>query len=202
MTAKPRIVKMPSPNFFEPEEMTTNKIAAVVLHGTSGSLQASLDWLRNPRYDDPEAKVSANYLISKAGVIYELVPWETGLRAMGNGIVETNDSSIKWLNDAIKQKINPNWITVSIEHEATFNEMVLHRSMTDAQFTASCNLTAYILAGSGLKANHQSIIGHNQISGKQKYNCPGVIFPPAYTEQLVIRFPELGGNNGSMAKNN
>lgn len=192
MIAKPSCIKLPSNNFFTPGEMTINKLQAVVLHGTSGPLQGSLDWLRNPRHDNPAAAVSSNYVISKAGVIYELVPWETGLRAYANGIVETNDTSIKWLNDAIKSKINPNWITVSIEHEASFNDMVLGRSMTDAQFTSSCNLVAYVLAGAGLRADHQSIIGHNQISGKIKYHCPGVIFPPAYTEQLIIRYPELG----------
>lgn len=192
MIAKPSTIKLPSPNYFLPAEMKTNAIAAVVLHGTSGPLQGSLDWLRNPRLDNPEAKVSSNYLVAKSGIIYELVPWEYGFRSMGNGIVETYDTSIKWLNDAVKNRINPNWITVSIEHEASYNEMVLHRSMTDAQFTSSCALTAYILAGSGLKASHQTVIGHNQISGKQKFNCPGVIFPPAYTEQLIKRFPELG----------
>lgn len=192
MIEKPRFTKMPSPNFFEPGEMTTNKIEAVVLHGTAGPLQASIDWLRNPRHDNPKLAVSSNYVISKAGVIYELVPWEPGYRSYANGNVENYDYSIKWLADSFRNKVNPNWQTISIEHEASYNEMVLHRSMTDAQFTSSCALVAYCLAGAGLKANHQTVIGHNQISGKQKYNCPGVIFPPAYTEQLIKRFPELG----------
>lgn len=189
--AKPRYVKMPSPNFFEPGEMKESKIQAVVLHGTSGPLQASIDWLRNPRHGDPNAAVSSNYVISKSGVIYELVPFEVGLRAFANGIVENYDYSIKWLADAFRNGINPNWITVSIEHEASYNDMVLRRSMTDAQFNSSIDLTAYILAANNLPANHQTIIGHNQISGKIKFNCPGVIFPPAYTEQLIIRHKEL-----------
>lgn len=185
------MVKMASPNFFEPGDMETNQVAAVCLHGTAGPLQASIDWLRNPRHDDPDKRVSANYVISKAGVIYELVPWEPGFRAFANGIVETEDPSILWLADAIKKRINPNWITISVEHEANYNDMVLHRSMTDLQFNSSVDLTAYILSGCGLKADHQTIIGHNQISGIMKFNCPGVIFPPAYTEQLLIRYPEL-----------
>lgn len=192
MINKPRVVKLPSPNFFTPEEMTDSKICGVVLHGTSGALQGSLDWLRNPRHDNPAAVVSANYLISKAGVIYELVPFETGFRAYANGIAENYDTSIKWLVNAIKDKINPNWITVSIEHEASQKEMIARASMTDAQFNSSINLTAYILATAGLKANHQTILGHNQISGTNKYNCPGVIFPPAYTEVLIMRYPTLG----------
>lgn len=192
MIAKPRIVKTPSPNFFTPGEMKTNKVAAVCLHGTSGPLQGSLDWLRNPRHDNPQAAVSSNYVISKAGVIYELVPWEPGYRAFCNGIVENYDTSIKWLVSAVAQRINPNWITVSIEHEASKQEMETRASMTDAQFNSSIDLTAYILGTAGLKANHQTVIGHNQISGKEKYNCPGVIFPPAYTEVLIQRHAYLG----------
>lgn len=197
MISKPRIVKTPSPNFFTLDEMKVNQVAAVCLHGTAvpkitpASLQGSLDWLRNPRHDKPGAAVSSNYLISQAGVIYELVPWESGLRAWANGVVENYDQSIKWLVDAIRNRVNPNWITVSIEHEASGLAMQRRDSMTDAQFNSSIDLTAYILATAGLKASHQTIIGHNQISGTIKYNCPGVIFPPAYTEQLIIRHREL-----------
>jgi N-acetyl-anhydromuramyl-L-alanine amidase AmpD len=190
--AKPRYVKMPSPNFFEPGEMKVNQVAAVVLHGTASyGIASAIDWLRNPRHDKPGAAVSASYAISKGGVIYELVPFESGLRAWANGIVENYDTSLAWLVNAVKNKINPNWITVSIEHEATSDEMQRRASMTDAQFNSSIDLTAYILAASGLRAGHETIIGHNQISGTKKYNCPGVIFPPAYTEQLLIRHAEL-----------
>lgn len=100
--------------------------------------------------------------------------------------------SIRWLAAAIAGKVNPNRITVSIEHEASKTEMEKRASMTDAQFNSSIDLTAYILTWAGLKASHETIVGHNQISGRQKYNCPGVVFPPAYTEVLIQRYPYLG----------
>jgi len=183
-----QVIKLPSPNYFSPGEMQDHRIRAVVLHGTAGGLNGSIQWLRNPY-----SSVSANYVISKTGVIYQLVDWQAGNRAWANGIVETSDPTINWLNDAIKKGINPNWITVSIEHEATKWEMDNHAKMTDAQFNSSIDLTANILKLAGLKANHQTIIGHNQISGKNKFNCPGVIFPPAYTEVLINRHPDLAG---------
>jgi N-acetyl-anhydromuramyl-L-alanine amidase AmpD len=176
-------MKLYSPNYY----LGTDPIQAVVLHGTAGQLAGSLGWLLSPK-----SQVSSNYLVSKAGTIYELVPWELGRRAWANGIPETYDTSIKWLVDAIIKGKNLNLITVSIEHEATKSEMDNRASMTDKQFNSSIELTAYILKKAGLKANHQTIIGHNQISGKNKFNCPGVIFPPAYTEQLIIRHRELG----------
>jgi N-acetyl-anhydromuramyl-L-alanine amidase AmpD len=188
-----RVVKVPSPNFFEPSEMRDNKIRAVVLHGTaSRSASAAVDWLRNPQLNNPGSAVSANYVVSKAGVVYELVPWQGGLRAWANGIVENHDTSITWLNEAVKTKTNPNWITVSIEHEATQFEMVNRAPMTHAQFNASIDLTASLLKGLGLQACHETIISHSQISGVRKYDCPGVIFIPAYREVLVKRYKELG----------
>lgn len=185
------ILKLPSPNYFTPAEMDTNVIQAVVMHGTAGPVHAAINWLRDPQPGHLDNRVSSNYIISKLGVIYELVEWEKGLRAFANGIVENSDKSLVWLNDAIHNHINPNWITVSIEHEATQKEMINHASMTDAQFNSSIDLTAYILKATGLKATHQTIIGHNQISGTKKYNCPGVIFPPAYTEVLLNRHKDL-----------
>jgi N-acetyl-anhydromuramyl-L-alanine amidase AmpD len=187
-----KLVRIPSPNFFTPEEMTENTIAAVVMHGTSSnSIMSAVSWLRDPQASNPGRAVSSNYAISKSGVIYELVPFEKGLRAWANGIVENYDLSLTWLREAVRRRVNPNWITVSIEHEATQFEMENHASMTDAQFNSSIDLTAYILTTCGLKANHQTIVGHGQISGRQKRNCPGVIFPPAYTEVLIDRHREL-----------
>jgi len=182
-----RIIKLPSPNF----DISDRPIKSVVLHGTAGSAGSAIAWLRNPQPDNPGARVSANYVITRAGVVYELVDWRAGKRAWANGIVENWDRSLKWLNWAVKNKINPNDVTVSIEHEASAQQMENRASMTDAQFNASINLTADILRAAGLKASHETIIGHNQISGTRKYNCPGVIFPPAYTEVLLDRNPDL-----------
>lgn len=182
-----KFIDLPSDNYW----LSDNKIAAVVLHGTSGPLQPSIAWLRNPQTGNAAAAVSANFVIGKSGVIYRLVDFEKGRRAWANGKVETFDTSIKWLVDAIKNRINPNLITVSIEHEASKREMENHAPMTDYQFNSSIELTAYILRRAGLKANDQTIIGHNQISGVNKFNCPGVIFPPAYTEVLLDRNRDL-----------
>jgi N-acetylmuramoyl-L-alanine amidase len=179
---KMNFIDIPSQNhWYDPQP-----IKGVVLHGTDGPLGASINWLCNP-----ESDVSANFVISKSGVIYRLVNFELGLRAWANGIVETYDTSIKWLDSLVKQKKNPNRYTVSIEHEAYGDDMKRHASMPKLQFDASIELTAYILAASGLKASNQTVIGHYQISGKKKINCPGVIFPPAYVEVLQDRHKEL-----------
>lgn len=182
-----KFVDLPSPNYFEDK----TPVQAVVLHGTSGPLQASINWLRNPQPENPDNAVSANFVISKAGVIYRLVDFERGRRAWANGRVETFDASIPWLAAAVAAKKNPNRCTVSIEHEATAQEMSRQASMPVAQFNASIDLTAYILRACGLKANVWTVIGHYHISGRQKANCPGVIFPSAYIEIVQDRYKGL-----------
>lgn len=182
------IIQAPSPNFFD----SYKPILAVCLHGTAGPLAASLATLRNPRPDKPSAAVSSNYLIDLDGTVYELVPYPSGKRAWANGIVEAHDTTIEWLNQCVKTGSNPNLCTVSIEHVATADAMRRRASMPVRQFDASIELTASILLRAGLKASHQTIIGHNQISGTIKYDCPGVIFPPAYTEIVIDRHKELG----------
>lgn len=177
-----KFVDLPSYNRW----VDSSPIMGVVLHGTSGDLIPSINWLRVEK-----SEVSANFVISKAGVIYRLVNFEQGYRAWANGIVENYDTSIKWLNELVRARKNPNRYTVSIEHEATSAEMIARSPMTKEQFDASIDLTAYILTVSGLKASHQTVIGHNQISGTKKFNCPGVIFPPAYIEVLQDRHRNL-----------
>jgi N-acetyl-anhydromuramyl-L-alanine amidase AmpD len=182
-----KLIDSPSDNYWT----DSRPIKAIVMHGTDGPWPAALAWLKNPRADNPGKAVSANYLITKQGFIYRLVDWTKGRRAWANGIVEAPDNSLQWLKEAVKEKVNPNLITVSIEHEASGYEMVHMTPMTNEQFNASIELSALILRTAGLKASHETIVGHNQISGRQKYYCPGVIFPPAYTEVLIIRNPDL-----------
>ncbi len=181
------IVKLPSPNY----HVSSAKIKAIVYHGTAGSLWASINWLRNPQPNNPKARVSANYVVGKDGGCWELVDWMAGRRAWANGVVENPDRSVKWLVEAIEKGINPNDLTVSIEHEATTWEMEHRAKMTDAQFNTSIELTALILKAARLTANHETMLSHSQISGTRKYNCPGVIFVPAYQEVLIKRHPEL-----------
>lgn len=181
------IIRYYSQNYFN----ANNPIRAVVMHGAAGELWGAIATLRDPRIDNPKAAVSSNYIIGKNGDIYELVPWQGNRRAWGNGIVENYDRTLAWLVEAVRTGTNPNLLTVSIEHEASEKEMLSHASMTDIQFNSSIELTAAILSAAGLKASHETIVGHNQISGLKKQYCPGVIFPPAYTEVLLLRHPEL-----------
>jgi len=182
-----KVVKYPSPNY----DTSNRPIEAVVLHGTAGSVGSALNWLCNPQPQNPKARVSANYVVSRAGVVYELVDWRNHRRAWANGIVENWDKSLDWLAWCIAAGVNPNDVTVSIEHEASELAMRGRAPMTDAQFNASIDLTADILRSAGRLATDKTVVGHYQISGGRKRDCPGVINPPAYTRVLWLRHKDL-----------
>lgn len=182
-------IEKASPNYFTPDEMTFSKIVAVVAHGTDSiGIAPAVDWLTNPK-----SGVSSNFAIAKSGQIYQLVDFRTGKRAWANGVIDkvNYDKSLTWLNSCVKNRVNPNWVTVSIEHEATHEDMLKSRPMTDAQFNSSVELTAYIMRIAGLKATHESYVTHHQIAGIMKPYCPGVINPGAFTEVLIARNPDL-----------
>lgn len=175
-----KIIDYPSENYFS----NGMRIKAIVLHGTAGPLQASLDTLTNPRTDAPEKAVSSNYLIDRNGDIYRLVPWWLGRRAYANGIINQPDMSVKWLASCIGTRCNPNMMTISIEHVALPQQMYSHARMTDEQWASSFNLVKQLLKDCGLGANNQTILGHYQIDSVNKAYCPGVINIPAYINAL------------------
>jgi N-acetyl-anhydromuramyl-L-alanine amidase AmpD len=68
-------------------------ISMIVLHATAGSARGALAWLTNPA-----ARVSAHYLITKAGRVYQLVPdaacaWHAG-RCEWLGETKINEMSL------------------------------------------------------------------------------------------------------------
>jgi N-acetyl-anhydromuramyl-L-alanine amidase AmpD len=181
------LIPYPSPNYFT----DGLPIEAIGLHGTAGRKWGALSALVDPRPAAPDLRVSSNYLVDYAGLVYHLVDEKKGWRAFANGNIRQPDMTVRWLVHCLNFKINPNLVTVSIEHEALDLDMRQHKSMPDAQFNSSIELTAAILTWANLKANHETIVAHCQIDSVVKANCPGVIFVPAYLEVLLLRHPEL-----------
>ncbi len=166
--------------YTSPNKWANNKeIKALVLHGTAGNFDNSVGWLCNP-----DSEVSANYIIAKNGTIYCLVDPYKGLRAWGNGVVNKPDTKLIWLADASKNGVNPNLITISIEHEATEEEMENKTPMPRIQQVASLELCDQLLRDFNLPRTEQTIIGHHQINGVSKPNCPGVINITDWIQQL------------------
>jgi N-acetyl-anhydromuramyl-L-alanine amidase AmpD len=178
-----QIINHPSPNYFSGIKA---KIQAIVLHGTAGNLQSSLDELTNPKPNNPDSRVSSNYVIGLDGSIYRLVSYWLGQRAWANGVLNYPDRSISWLVECAIKGLNPNNYTISIEHVANSRDMINrnYSAMPAVQLEASKMLVKRLLKDTGLTANHQTIIGHNQIDSISRSNCPGIINIPEYIANI------------------
>lgn len=164
-TVKPPegIIWKGSPNFTQGRQ--GRKPVAIVNHIMEGSLAACDSWFANR-----ESQVSAHFGIGKGGQLHQYV--KSGDTAWANGVVARPDTSIPWLADAIRRGINPNTLTVSIEHEGRSGD-----ALTEAQYQKSLALHRYLIAFYGIPVNEQSIIGHNRIDGVNRARCPGAGFP-------------------------
>jgi N-acetyl-anhydromuramyl-L-alanine amidase AmpD len=142
----------------------------IVDHVAEGSLGSVDNW-----FTDPKNKVaSAHFCVGVNGEIHQYVKIEN--YAWANGLSQ-ND----WINAPAPvirdMNCNPNYYTVSIEHEGNDGDL------TEAQFYASCWLHRYIMDycndkwGVGMNLGSYNVIGHNQVDPKRKPCCPGDKFP-------------------------
>jgi N-acetylmuramoyl-L-alanine amidase len=134
--------------------------------GTRATLESCAGWFANAH-----SEVSAHFGVAKDGRVWQFVKLQD--TAWGNGILEDPDLSLPWLAECVQKKINPNKRTISIEHEGDTNDV-----MGEEQYQATLALHRYLIATVGtIKPDRQHIIGHNQITGRQRANCPGPFFP-------------------------
>ena len=130
-----------------------------------GTMESTLSW-----FSYPKSEVSAHYGIAKDGRIWQFVdPHNT---AWANGIVSEPDTSIKWLAVAVRDGVNPNYLTISIEHEGNSGE-----PMPETQYLSSLALHRSLVKAYALNPDSQHIIRHSQIDSINRLVCPGPSFP-------------------------
>ncbi|MCK0129143.1 N-acetylmuramoyl-L-alanine amidase [Erythrobacter sp. F6033] len=141
----------PSPNYNE----RTSPITMLVLHYTEMKpVETALD-----RLTDPEAGVSAHYLISEEGVVTQLVPeekraWHAGT-SFWRGTKDVNSASIG----------------IELDHPGHAGG---YREFADVQFEALLPLAARIVKQYDIpRAN---VVGHSDVAPLRKID-PGELFP-------------------------
>ncbi len=130
---------------------------AIVNHITAGSAAGAIAWLSNPA-----SQVSAHYLVTQAGAIYQLVKDED--TAWHAGIV----NQPTWI---LYDGTNPNRYTLGIEHEG------FDGTLTENQYQATLWLHQQLIAKWKLPVTTDNIIGHYRLDGVNRPNCPGPNFP-------------------------
>lgn len=157
------MIDAPSPNF----DARTLPISMIVLHYTGmQSAQAAIDRLR-----DPEAKVSAHYLVDEDGTILRMVDedkraWHAG-RSHWRGITDVNSGSVGI------EIVNPG-------HEFGY------RAFTDAQMGALIPLVAEIKQRYGISRGN--VVGHSDVAPARKQD-PGELFNWHALARLRLALP-------------
>jgi N-acetylmuramoyl-L-alanine amidase len=150
----------------------SQKTKAVVLHIAETTFQGAVSWLT-----DPTSNASAHFVVGKDGRIAQLVSindtaWANGL-SYANGVWLTQfdkqqvPANPSW--DGLIKDVNPNWYTVSIEHEGQRWE-----KWTSAMYDANLKLLKWIKESLLLTyILHESLIGHYEIDPIARCYCPG-----------------------------
>jgi len=144
-------IEAPSPNF----NARTKPVSLIVLHYTGmESGQAALDRMR-----DPEAKVSAHYMVEEDGRIFRLV--DESKRAWHAGVSE-------WAGEKDINSISIGIEIVNGGHDFGLPDFPI------AQINAVISLTKEIMARHSIPAHR--VVGHSDIAPDRKQD-PGEKFP-------------------------
>jgi len=188
----PFALPCPSPNFWTGHY---GNVLAVVMHIAAGGYQPSIDWLC-----DPASEVSSHFIVSKQGEITQMVSIYNSARA--NGLRWENS---RWKNArgkfvaptwvSIIPQVNPNFYTISIEHEG-FPEEPRTAQMVDADV----RLLRWVAGQLHLIYEpDRSLIGHRDIDPVDKGFCPGPHMDFAQlavaANATVIPFPPISGDS-------
>ena len=156
-------IELPSPNFDE----RTLPVSMIVLHYTGmASAEAAIARLR-----DPEAKVSAHYLVDENGSVVALVPEEK--RAWHAGQSHWRDCD------------DCNSASIGIEIVNPGHELG-YRDFPDAQVEAVIALVAEVKERHGITRGN--IVGHSDIAPARKQD-PGERFPWGRLARLRLALP-------------
>ena len=114
---------------------SASAIRLVVVHVTESSFSATVRWFRNP-----DAHVSANYVVGRNGRVVQMV----------------SDSAVAW--HAGNAWVNAH--SIGVENEGLVG---VDGTFTDTEYRTSARLVASLLRRYGLPADRRHVIGHDQV---------------------------------------
>lgn len=135
------------------------KPTAIVIHISDGCLASADAWFHNP-----EALVSAHYIVAKNGAIHQYVKEQDTAYHAGAPVNPT------W--KLLRPGVNANWYTIGIEHEGKPED-----AWCDEQYRASAELVADIARRWEIPIDEDHIVLHREIRGDR--SCPGLVFDRA-----------------------
>ncbi len=177
MTDEPTTIWIPNQNFFPGRNGL--KPAYIILHGTAGGTSAVAIANYFASTQGGPNPVASNYIIDQAGTIVQTVLEADG--AYANGFISgTPGTAMPDSGNGIRDawwspSVNPNLITVSIEHVKSSTDN--SDQLTDAQKQASFTLIKHICERNGIPMRPADatggITGHYSIDAINRTHCPG-----------------------------
>ncbi len=150
------------------------KPTALVIHISDGCLTSADSW-----FTDPQAQVSAHYIVAKTGEIHQYVKERDTAFHTGAPLHAT------W--KLLRPGANPNWYTIGIEHEGTTHDKP-EDAWPEAQYQASAQLISDIARRWSIPVDAGHIVLHREIHGDRP--CPGFVFDRAKLLALIAALPE------------
>jgi len=147
-----------APGNFRPGRPPGMRPEAIVIHIADGSAAGTDSW-----FNDKVSKVSAHYLVTRAGEVHQYVrEADTAFHA---GIVVAPSWSL------LKPDVNPNFYTIGIEHEGNADDV-----WPDVQFATSAALLVEVATCWRIELDVAHVIGHHMIRSTKA--CPGNYITP------------------------
>ncbi len=119
--------------------------------------------------------VSAHYGVARDGRVWQFVADED--TAWSNGVLQSPELSVGWLEEVYRERVNCNLVTLSIDYEGFSGT-----PLTPRQYQAALALHHRLIQRWEIEADAQHIIGQNWIDSLERGHNPGPAFP---FEQLL-----------------
>lgn len=139
----------------------------IVIHVTEGDAASVVSWFNNP-----DAQVSAHYMVRQDGVVVQFVDEEDTAWHAGRVSAPTAELVID------RTPSNPNGFSIGVEHEGDGTE-----PLTLAQRIASVSLVRDICARRAIPLDRRHIVGHHEIYALK--SCPGAISVDALVKEAA-----------------
>ena len=182
---------VPSPNYGYPTGKAGrggHQVVAIVNHIAQGTRAGLIS-----EFKSPATQKSSTYGVDVDGTIIYFVDEANAAYANGVDFPRGYDAyrsnlAVPWIKDCWDRRVNPNLVTVSIEHVGYSGQ-----PLTEKQYQASLALHRALFTKYGWDpADRTRIVGHVDIDSVNKPNCPGPSFPWGRLRADLAREQEAG----------
>lgn len=142
-----------------------------VVHITGNHRLPGAEGEINWRLNDPANQNSATFFVNRDGSVWQALGDPLHMAPWSNGDVRSPDLSNRRIAACVSAGVNPNIRTVVSIENVGYEP---GSSITPEQERANAAILRYYLGKARIPISRETIVGHYQINGTNRPNCPGV----------------------------